>query len=190
MRFSALFDKHEAVRPVAPEGEVLALEFIEIVGRQLELRRGAVDKKRRQERIELGECHILLFQDTGELCRGEQCVARPELTRRETACNVVRPVRRGGEIAISRPAVAAREVIEKCGRIIRDGDIAPALELVHSAEGNQLDKRHNPGLFSICAKARSPAVYSEGQRALVRGGAHTVVYERGYHWIRAENRAV
>ena len=30
MRFSALFDKHEAVRPVAPEGEVLALELVEM----------------------------------------------------------------------------------------------------------------------------------------------------------------
>ena len=61
MRFSALFDKHEAVRPVAPEGEVLALELVEIVGRQFKLRRGAVDKQRRQKRIELGEGHIFLF---------------------------------------------------------------------------------------------------------------------------------
>ncbi len=136
MRFSALFDKHEAVRPVAPEGEVLSLELVEIVGRQFKLRRGAVDKQRRQKRIELGEGHILLFQDASELRRGEQCVARPELARCETACDVVRAVRRGREIAISRPAVAAREVIEKCGRIIRDGDIPPALELVHSAEGD------------------------------------------------------
>ena len=49
MRFSALFDKHEAVRPVAPEGEVLALELVEIVGRQFELRRGAVNSASRDQ---------------------------------------------------------------------------------------------------------------------------------------------
>ena len=53
--FFPRFRQARSRSPVAPEGEVLALELVEIVGRQFKLRRGAVDKQRRKKRIELGE---------------------------------------------------------------------------------------------------------------------------------------